>query len=65
MSDGRESLRASSLIMKITGWGIIVGSIVGIVYPPGFYGDSIPRVFHLFVGSIHPRLMTVCTLMFL
>ena len=45
MSDGRESLRASSLMMKITGWGIIVGLerwycvsariFVGI-NPPGF-----------------------------
>ena len=53
MSDGRESLRASSLMMKITGWGIIVGSSVGIVYPPGFLWGFNPPGFP-FICWQHP-----------
>ena len=53
MSDARESLQQSSLMMKITGWGLIAGLLVGIVYPPGFLWGFNPPAFP-FICWQHP-----------
>jgi hypothetical protein len=36
MSDVNNTLRHSALMMKITGWGLIVGSVGAFIYPAGF-----------------------------
>lgn len=50
-------LRASSLVMKVVGWGFIVGGpIVGLAYAPGFFWGELPAGFPL-LGPPHPPSM--------
>jgi hypothetical protein len=47
-------LQQSALMMKITGWGLIIGlALAGIIYPPGFMWGSHPAVFP-FICWQHP-----------
>jgi hypothetical protein len=54
MSDAEKGVQQSALMMKITGWGLIVGLAVAfIIYPPGFLWGSNPAVFP-FICWQHP-----------
>jgi hypothetical protein len=48
-----SSLQQSALAMRIIGWGLIIGTVAGIVYPPGFLWGSNPPVFP-FICWQHP-----------
>jgi hypothetical protein len=53
MSDANNALRHSALMMRITGWGLIVGSVGALIYPAGFLWGSNPDVFP-FICWQHP-----------
>jgi hypothetical protein len=48
-----SDLQQSALVMKIMGWGLIVGTIVALIYPAGFLWGSNPAVFP-FICWQHP-----------
>ena len=47
------TLQQSALVMKIMGWGVIVGIVVALIYPAGFLWGSNPAVFP-FICWQHP-----------
>ena len=51
-----SKLEQSALVMKLLGWGLIVGSIGAFIYPAGVLWGSNWAVFPSFAGSIlnHP-----------
>jgi hypothetical protein len=50
-----RGLQQSALMMKITGWGLIVGlALAGFIYPPGFMWGSHPMDFP-HIGPAHPE----------
>src|SRR5271166_3368499 len=54
MSDANKRLRQSALVMKIMGWGLIVGTVpAAFIYAPGFIWGSLPPGFPL-CGPPHP-----------
>jgi hypothetical protein len=54
MNDTGNGLRQSALMMRITGWGLIIGlALAGAVYPPGFMWGDHPMVFP-FIFWQHP-----------
>jgi hypothetical protein len=47
-------LRASALVMKLMGWGFIVGGpLAALAYAPGFFWGELPAEFPL-LGPAHP-----------
>ncbi len=53
MSKPNHDLRASARVMKVTGWGIIIGGpILMLAYAPGFFWGS-PHDFPL-LRPAHP-----------
>jgi hypothetical protein len=49
-----RGLEQSALMMKITGWGLLIGlALAGAIYPPGFMWGSNPDVFP-FICWQHP-----------
>ena len=55
MSDAIKGLQHLALVMKITGWGLMVGLALGaVVYAPGFMWGSHPAGFPL-IGPAHPE----------
>ncbi len=47
-------LRASALVMRLVGWGFIIGGpIVALAYAPGFFWGELPQGFPL-LGPAHP-----------
>jgi hypothetical protein len=55
MNDTANGLRQSALMMRITGWGLLIGlALAGAVYPPGFMWGSHPMVFP-FIFWQHPE----------
>jgi hypothetical protein len=54
MTIANKGLQRSALVMKILGWGIIVGLGGGLfLYPPGFLWGSHPAGFPN-IGPSHP-----------
>lgn len=54
MAELNQNLRASALVMKIVGWGGIVGGpILTFLYAPGFFWGELPEGFPL-LGPPHP-----------
>ena len=54
MKELNQQLRASALVMRVMGWGVIlVGPIVTFAYPPGFFWGELPPDFPL-LGPPHP-----------
>lgn len=54
MKELSQDMRASALVMKITGWGILVGlPLAMIIYAPGFFWGELPEGFPL-LGPEHP-----------
>lgn len=45
MSDASKGLQQSALVMRIMGWGLIVGSVGAFIYPAGFLWGSHPATF--------------------
>ncbi len=55
MSNANKSLQHSALVMRIMGWGLIIGLALGpVVYAPGFMWGSHPAGFPL-IGPAHPE----------
>jgi Family of unknown function (DUF6632) len=55
MTSANKGLQQSALVMKILGWGIIVGLAGGLfLYPPGFLWGSHPASFPN-IGPPHPE----------
>jgi hypothetical protein len=55
MNDASKGLQRSALVMKISGWGLIVGLTGGLfLYPPGFLWGSHPTSFPN-IGPPHPE----------
>ena len=48
-----SDLQQSALVIKIMGWGVIVGTIVALIYPAGFLWGSNPAAFP-FICWQHP-----------
>ncbi len=54
MNELGPQLRASALVMRLVGWGIIIGGpIAALVYAPGFLWGELPPGFPLY-GPQHP-----------
>ena len=54
VNEQARDLRASSLVMKVVGWGILIGlPIAMIAYAPGFFWGELPENFPL-LGPQHP-----------
>jgi hypothetical protein len=54
MKDLSQHLRTSSLVMKLVGWGVIVGGPIAVLsYAPGFFWGALPPGFPL-CGPPHP-----------
>lgn len=54
MNELNQHLQASSLLMRLTGWGIILGGpILTLAYSPGFFWGELPLGFPL-LGPAHP-----------
>jgi Family of unknown function (DUF6632) len=55
MSTANTDLQHSALVMRIMGWGLIIGLALGpVVYAPGFMWGSHPAGFPL-IGPAHPE----------
>lgn len=49
-----DSIRASAMLMKCVGWGIILlGPVAALTYAPGFFWGELPHGFPL-IGPAHP-----------
>jgi len=49
-----QNMRASALVMKVIGWGVLVGLPIAMVaYAPGFFWGELPENFPL-LGPPHP-----------
>ena len=54
MNKLNQHLRASALVMRVMGWGIIVGGpILALAYAPGFFWGELPPGFPA-LGPPHP-----------
>jgi hypothetical protein len=54
MNEPNQHLRTSALVMRVVGWGMIVGGpILLIAYPPGMVWGELPAGFPL-LGPPHP-----------
>jgi len=54
MDEPDQHLRASALVMRVMGWGIILGGpILALAYAPGFFWGALPPGFPL-IGPAHP-----------
>ena len=54
MKEPNQHLRASALVMRLVGWGgILGGPIVTLAYAPGFFWGQLPEGFPL-LGPPHP-----------
>ena len=54
MKELNQHLRASALVMRLMGWGIILGGpILVLAYAPGFFWGELPPGFPL-LGPAHP-----------
>ncbi len=54
MDEPDQRLRASAVVMRVMGWGIILGGpIVALAYAPGFFWGELPPGFPL-LGPAHP-----------
>jgi hypothetical protein len=54
LSEANKHLRTSALVMRVVGWGLIVGGpILLIAYPPGMFWGEVPAGFPL-LGPPHP-----------
>ncbi len=54
MAERNQHLRTSALVMRVVGWGMIVGGpILLIAYPPGMVWGELPAGFPL-LGPPHP-----------
>ncbi|MCF8506855.1 MAG: hypothetical protein K9G59_18250 [Caulobacter sp.] len=42
MTASKSSTARSALTMRILGWGVIAGSVIAVVYPPGFLWGTHP-----------------------
>lgn len=70
MTTGRDRTGASALTMRVLGWGVIAGSAVAVIYPPGFlwgmHPASGPFVFWQHPASplngLHPYLFMMLSL---
>jgi hypothetical protein len=55
MNDTSNNLQSSALVMRIIGWGLIVGLGLGaFLYPPGFLWGQLPAGFPV-IGPAHPE----------
>ena len=55
MSSSNKTLQQSALVMKIMGWGLIVGlTLAAFVYSPGFLWGKLPAGFPQ-IGPAHPE----------
>ena len=54
MNEPSQQLRASALVMRLVGWGgMLGGPIVTLAYAPGFFWGQLPEGFPL-LGPQHP-----------
>ena len=54
MNEPSQPLRASALVMKLVGWGTILGGPIAVLaYAPGFFWGELPHGFPL-LGPAHP-----------
>ncbi len=54
MNELNQNLKASALVMKLVGWGLIIGGpIMLLAYAPGFFWGELPPDFPL-LGPSHP-----------
>ncbi len=62
MAELNQNLRASALVMRIVGWGGIVGGpILTFAYAPGFFWGELPEVFPFWVRPIPHHIFMVRT----
>jgi uncharacterized membrane protein len=54
MNELDPRLRASALVMRLIGWGVILGGpVAALAYAPGFFWGEMPPGYPL-IGPVHP-----------
>ena len=62
MNELNQHLRASALVMRLVGWGAILGGpILVLAYAPGFFWGELPTGFPLLARHIPRHRMTART----